>query len=405
MDVMKSTLIVLALASAFALVACGPTDRTGPGMPPSDQLLGKDSNSNSGAPPTNPAASPGAAPTATPTATPDPTATTAPTPGAAPNASATAPLPTDRQSEPQTNDSAPDPAPSNPPTESTAPSTTKPSSPPEPASPTQDQGTYNLKYNLKPGTEAKFRQESYMQMVAPMMSKDGKPVEINTRTDQLMKVTKATGAAFTVETTILDSKVLGSGDKEGMGTMVAGQMTQVKGTKTSANYTPLGKPTSAAGAAPSTDQMLNDFGRALGFQGLVFPGKPVKVGDSWNSVVSLDRAMGALAKTMGGSAKMDSIPVKTTFVKVEQAGNKKVGVFNIVMAGRPKMSATGGKAGSLGMQLNINSKGEIKIDLASGLIINSNVTVENSFTFSGAGMGQANGMKMSQLVKISTTRL
>ncbi len=53
----------------------------------------------------------------------------------------------------------------------------------------------------------------------------------------------------------------------------------------------------------------------------------------------------------------------------------------------------------------INSQGELKIDLATGLLVSSIVTVENSFAFSGAGMGEANGMKMSQLIRINTRRL
>jgi hypothetical protein len=258
---------------------------------------------------------------------------------------------------------------------------------------------------MKAGTTAKFRQDSSMQMSAPMMSKDGKPVEVNTTTEQSMKIVKATGNDFTVETTVTDSKVVGAGSKEGMGSAIAGQLAQAKGSKSTAVYTSLGKPSKPATDAASTQQMLNDFGRSLGFQGLVFPGKKVKVGESWSATVSLDRAMGALSKTMGGSAKMDPIPVKTTFSKVEMQGTKKIGVFNVVMRGKPKMSASGGKAGNLGMQLVINSQGELKIDLATGLLVSSIVTVENSFAFSGAGMGEANGMKMSQLIRINTRRL
>ena len=374
LDTMKPWIAALC---ALALVGCGERSGGG-GMPLPPQKESKAS-------PASPLAK-----ESTPGATED-SAVTAPP--------ATEPAKTEEQTPPAPPTS--DPAPTAPP----APGTTAPTYTDKPVSaPKPDGQVYTLRYNIPAGTTANYKQDISMSINSPL-SGPGKPMEISSTTDQTLKILKASPKDFTVRTDVTNVQVQGDRSQPGMSQLAQG-IQATKGTTYNATFSKVGKVTSGGGKDKFSGRDIASmaYGFGTGFQGLTFPEKPVKLGDTWTSELDFNEVVGSLGQGMGGVASMDKLPVTTKLLAVTTQGGRKFADLEIVMSGKPKLNAKGGQSGGgFKMDMSIQGRHLVRIDLATGLAESIEGTTESSVSMS---MGpKAKPIQMSQLMKFTSRRM
>lgn len=307
-------------------------------------------------------------------------------------------------------------APSESPTEAPKPAEGAPTAPPPPGpsaptypdkpveAPKADGQQYTLRYNIPAGTVADYKQNITMSINSPL-SGPGKPMEINSVTDQKLKVLKASPKDFTVRTDVTNVQVQGDTSQPAISQLAKG-IQATKGTSYDATFSKVGKVTTGGGKDKFSGRDLASmaYGFGTGFQGLTFPDKPVRLGDTWTSELDFSEVVGSLGQGMGGAASMDKLPVTTKLLAVTTQGNRKFADLEIVMSGKPKLNAKGGQSGGgFKMDMAIQGRHLVRIDLATGLAESIEGTTESSVSMS---MGpKAKPIQMSQLMKFSSRRV
>ncbi len=133
-----------------------------------------------------------------------------------------------------------------------------------------------------------------------------------------------------------------------------------------------GTPKGAAGGGmPSA--MVSAVGQ--GSQGVAFPKKAVKVGDSWTSALDLGKMMGALSRGMKTSG---TIPIVYRLVAVQG------GVATVSMTAKGTMSMS---MGTRPMRITLDVRSTSLIDVATGMPKSSRTTTDTSTELPGAGGG------------------
>jgi len=128
----------------------------------------------------------------------------------------------------------------------------------------------------------------------------------------------------------------------------------------------VGTPTSSN---PRMQQMMGSMGgMGTGFMGVEFPAGPVGPGSKWNTTIDLGKVMGG-AMPMMQMGKNSKIPVAYTLQKVENKGGKKLATIAVVISGKMDLSMGQGRPGGQSMKigLNMNTKGTMVVDMATGI--------------------------------------
>ena len=137
----------------------------------------------------------------------------------------------------------------------------------------------------------------------------------------------------------------------------------------------LGKVRSATGKAG-----VQAMGMMQGSQGVSFPAKALKVGDTWTGVLDMSKT------AAGGGKASGRIPIVYRLVSL--SGN--VATIGVTMKGTTTMNA-----GSTALKMLMNTTGTTRVDTATGLLKSMSMTMNNDIS-----MG-ASGQTMRQRIVIS----
>lgn len=247
-------------------------------------------------------------------------------------------------------------------------------------------GTYLLKYNFRAGSVAKFRQEMIVDATLPMMAQD-KPAKVNVQSTQQVKIAKASNDGFTVQTTVLDSKSTTTNVPEMVSKSLTESLAPAKGSVETTSYDIRGVTKKGEQKGP---------GSMLGFQGLVFPSKAVKVGETWMHSFNASDLTGG----MGGPGLNKDIPVSITLVRVD---NGRYGVFNI----SSKESEVTMEERGMKIAIKVQVSGTVRTDLSTGLLVQSSSVARSESTMNMGANGPAGSkpFKSTQIITTKVTRI
>lgn len=115
-----------------------------------------------------------------------------------------------------------------------------------------------------------------------------------------------------------------------------------------------------------------------GIQGVAFPVKPVKVGDTW----TVDLDMAKMAPGGGAGMKIKGrIPMRYTLKSVNTVGGRKIATIGVVINGSAQIDAMGQP-----VTMRMTGTGTVRLDPATGTLVDSRVVMDNATSF---GKGQA----------------
>ena len=151
------------------------------------------------------------------------------------------------------------------------------------------------------------------------------------------------------------------------------------------------KNVSLKGANP----MMSNLGSSItqGAQGVSYPLKAVKVGDSWTMDFDMGKMMGKAGMGMGMTAT-GKVPIVYRLVSVDKRGGKTLAKILISMKGKSTMTmaARGQK-----VDFNMNVSGSTVVDTGTGLAVNVTMTSDSDMKVRDQTMHQHMVMSMKSL--------
>lgn len=299
--------------------------------------------------------------------------------------------------------------------------------PPKPSVPSLQTKSYTIALNMNKGDEVRYQNDMEMNLTMGTMKgmpeNQQLPKNMGTKWTytQKYKVDNATAAAIDLKATIEDVKVEDNSKAKAsvmdLSKMMADGMQQMKGKTVSQKIGRDGQLLSAGTDVDAQAAMaMQGFTQAMGFQGVFFPKKPVKVGDTWQNKMEFSKLMaGARSMGPGSSMKMDDIPVTTKFLAVEGDEANPVGVMEVTINSKPhmQMSISGADKAKtsmgLTMDMQINGKTVVRVNLKSGLVISSTgsttAAMNMKFPTAADSKAPAGSMSMTQTVKVAMRKL
>jgi hypothetical protein len=245
------------------------------------------------------------------------------------------------------------------------------------------QAPITFTYQPKVGTVVKYRTE--------MTQDTGMMGSTVTNAIITMKVTSATAAYTIVQSSMSNVEVKSSSaqtSKAQLETMKKSMMATVTTIKTDRKGKIL-----SFDAGKSSDPTTNALGKIFsGNQGIGFPTKPVKIGDTWKSTVD----MSALSDMFGAATKGTKNSSVGSIITTSKLASVNAGRANVSMTigGDWAMKSKGGANSKGGPNLNMTAKfsggGAWVVDLATGLPISQNFTQSIAMNT----MGQSFTIKM-----------
>jgi hypothetical protein len=250
------------------------------------------------------------------------------------------------------------------------------------------QGTFQYKFAPKVGTVARYA----MNQVTDSGPMGGKNTTSMTLT---LKVLSKVGNSYRVESTLSNVKmVLPKGAPNAAASDKAAK--SMEGTKFISLIDPTGKAKAEKNGNPSVESMINGFGG--GGISAQFPGRPVKVGESWPITMDLQKLMGG-AMSANGLGGKSSGNVKSSMKLVSISGNRIN--LNNTLTGTISMNMSGGKATgkgappSMSMKMIIDSTGTQSVEAATGMLIETTSKAKMTMSI----MGQTVPVNMTMSLK------
>lgn len=143
-------------------------------------------------------------------------------------------------------------------------------------------------------------------------------------------------------------------------------------------------------------QMMSGMNNSL--NGVTFPAKPVKIGETWTNVIDMGKMMSAASKDQPAAAGLKSngkMNMTYKLLKVTPAGI----LIGMNLSGTVNMDMGGAKGagGAQGMKMNMTMKGSgtFTVEKGTGIPINSDVKMSMQM----GGMGQAFTMNQTIATK------
>lgn len=136
-----------------------------------------------------------------------------------------------------------------------------------------------------------------------------------------------------------------------------------------------------SGVSPGLQQMMNSLSTSS--SGLMFPKKPVRIGESWSNTIDLGSAMSQMAKTQGMMKGMKSGGKMTATFKLTKLDGSNAyvsaslnGTMNIDLSGMPMPKNQKAPAQGMKMTMTINGTGQYTVERATGMLVNSGMTMK-----------------------------
>lgn len=126
-----------------------------------------------------------------------------------------------------------------------------------------------------------------------------------------------------------------------------------------------------------------------GFQGVVYPDGPVRVGGSWTYTLDASR----LGAGVGGAAVTGRVPMRYRLDAVTTKAGRRVALISLKFDGSLKLNAQG-----MATPLKIKGGGRIESDVATGVVVATRVTMDTVVPMGKLG-------SMTQRLDITMTTL
>lgn len=218
----------------------------------------------------------------------------------------------------------------------------------------------------------------------------GSKTEAEQKLVTTVKVDDASEGKYKTTSTISDveivSAALGAEQK-------AALKSQIEAVKLQIEYDELGH--SLGSKTPDAGALAATMGaQGVGFMGLHYPSRPVKVGDKWSAEFDIQEVLGSMLAGLKakGSTK---IPIAYTLKTLESRGGKSVAVIAFDMGGEIAFTVDRPDGQAAEVKMKTDSKGEYVVDAATGLPLESTTTGRNDID----AMGQKISQEMKILVK------
>ena len=227
-----------------------------------------------------------------------------------------------------------------------------------------------LRYQPPVGKTVSYTMTNAMSMTSPMSP--GKPMAFTQTIPMTVRVVSKSAAGTTVETKTGPTKMNAPAGSPMAGMANNPAMNKVNVVRMTID--PFGTPKGATGAGPAA-AMANSMGSVMGggSQGVFFPAKPVKVGDTWTSAMDLGKMAPAGAAGMKMNGK---IPI------VYRLTALKGGVATVAMTAKGTMSMA---FGNKPMQIAMDIRSTILLDAATGLTKSMSSVTDSTTTLPGMG--------------------
>lgn len=241
----------------------------------------------------------------------------------------------------------------------------------------------SLKLSVPAGTVAKYG-------VTSDMSVDGIPGSPSTKFgytfQQNYTFGKSSGSGLSVELAFDKAAPKKSDSKmPGIDATINQMVKGIQGVKLQIDAAPTGAVSTMKAISGTTQGNMAQFG---GLQGMTFPSKPIKPGDTWTVKVDYSKYLNGLMSQMGmGGNDQKETPATAKFLRFEGDGDAKVAVISLKMhvnradAGDGKMPG-----GIMKLKMDITVDTDAKYNVKTGLL-------QSSVTNSLAKMGMDSGGK------------
>lgn len=226
-----------------------------------------------------------------------------------------------------------------------------------------------LRYQPPVGKTVSYTMTNAMSMTSPMAP--GKPMAFTQTIPMTVRVVSKTAAGTMVETKSGPTKMSAPAGSPMAGMANNPAMRKVNVVRITID--PFGTPKGATGAGPAA-AMANSMGSVMGggSQGVFFPAKPIKVGDTWTSAMDLGKmAPAGMPMKMNGK-----IPLVYRLVSL------KGGVAMVAMTAKGTMSMA---FGNKPMQIAMDIRSTILLDASTGLTKSMSSVTDSTTTLPGMG--------------------
>lgn len=282
--------------------------------------------------------------------------------------------------------------------------------------------TFTLAFNPQAGSKAAyetlFKMDASTQMPEEIKKSMG-DASTNMSTEWKMDATynfeKSDGKKFpisyTIDDVVVKEKEAAKGAPPGMEAAVADGAKQMKGKTVKMTVGADGKLIESGKSVDDGAAMaMQGFTQVVGIQGIVFPKKPVKVGDTWSSPVEFSKLMSGMGAMPG--MKMDPINAVVKFVRVEGEESDPIAVLEVIMKGNPNISMGGGGSGASAMpafkmNVSMDSKSIVKIQVSTGLVLSSVGSTTQTMSYDIPSMDKKAApakIKMKQVISVGMTK-
>lgn len=137
-----------------------------------------------------------------------------------------------------------------------------------------------------------------------------------------------------------------------------------------------GKFSSVKSSNPMAAQMGG--GMSSGLQGVAFPSRPVRVGESWTQSMDMGKIPGVASS---GARTSGTIPIRYTLVNLRRVGGTTLATIRTEMNGHTKISGQGQT-----MNMTMRSGGNAVIDVATGLARTTSMSTDVTMLIGGKSM-------------------
>ncbi len=193
---------------------------------------------------------------------------------------------------------------------------------------------------------------------------------------------RATGDQFNVTTKITDSTIsVPPGDP--MASMKS-SMPNLKGKSFTMLVDSHAKVLSTKSADPAISSVMSSL--STGFQGVRFPGGPVKIGQSWNDVVDFSKMQSMGAAQLSGKLKLIS-----KLVSLKTIGRRTEAKINVVASGTAKIGTSGTNSDMTSLVT-----GSVFIDTKTGLLLRESMRTRNKIRMPQGTIEQVIDMTMTR---------
>lgn len=232
-----------------------------------------------------------------------------------------------------------------------------------------------------PGMPAPMTMSQTMPMTYRVVSRSGGLTTIQTKTGQV-KVTVPAGSPMAAQKAQIERMASGM-----TSTMTVDEFGTLKSM-------------GATGAPGASLANGIGAGMASGAQGISYPNKPLKVGDTWTGSLDMGKSMSKTVP-MGMTAK-GKIPIVYRLLGIEKQGGKTLARISMTMNGSTSMAmgAAGAGAGggkSMSMTMRMASQGTMVVDAATGLLQSMSTKMSNDMAIMGQNMRQNISVSMKAL--------